>query len=380
MLLGFVLYHYFPFGGLERDFMRMAKDCHRRDHQIRVYALSWEGFKPDFIDLRLVPVKALQNHVLYRRFQSWVKTDLQKNPVDALMGFNKMPGLDFYYAADPCYRAKMQNRAFFHRLNPRFYAFCTYENAVFAKTASTHSLLLCELQKNDFKRFYQTPENRLHLLPPGITADRIRPEESLALAKRQTLRETFQIEDSDILLLMVGSGFKTKGLDRSLKALASLPTPIQKKTFLFVIGQDKQTPFLKLIAKLKLKDQVRFLGGREDVPDFLLAADLLLHPAYYETAGTILLESIVAGLPLIASAACGYAPYIEKANAGLVIAQPFSQQTFNQALLKAINDPQQRQAWQKSALTYTKTADIFNLIDHAVDLIEKILAEKLKTQ
>ena len=41
MQLAFVLYKYFPFGGLQRDFMRIALECQRRGHQIRVYTLIW---------------------------------------------------------------------------------------------------------------------------------------------------------------------------------------------------------------------------------------------------------------------------------------------------------------------------------------------------
>ena len=36
MQLAFVLYKYFPFCWLQRDFMRIALECQKRGHQIRV--------------------------------------------------------------------------------------------------------------------------------------------------------------------------------------------------------------------------------------------------------------------------------------------------------------------------------------------------------
>ena len=42
MQLAFVLYKYFPFGGLQRDFMRIALECQQRGHKIRVYTLIWD--------------------------------------------------------------------------------------------------------------------------------------------------------------------------------------------------------------------------------------------------------------------------------------------------------------------------------------------------
>jgi len=44
-------------------------------------------------------------------------------------------------------------------------------------------------------------------------------------------------------LVQIGSGFKTKGVDRSLKAVAALPSQLKKRTRLFVIGQDDPKVF-----------------------------------------------------------------------------------------------------------------------------------------
>ena len=63
--------------------------------------------------------------------------------------------------------------------------------------------------------------------------------------------------------------------------------------------------FKRLAKKLDLTHQVQFLGGRDDIPRFLFAADLLVHPAYNENTGTVLLEALVAGLPVVTTPTCG---------------------------------------------------------------------------
>ena len=40
MQLAFVLYKYFPFGGLQRDFMRIALECQQRGHTIRAVSYT----------------------------------------------------------------------------------------------------------------------------------------------------------------------------------------------------------------------------------------------------------------------------------------------------------------------------------------------------
>ena len=135
-----------------------------------------------------------------------------------------------------------------------------------------------------------------------------------------------------MLLLQVGSGFKTKGLDRSLKALAGLPEALRARTRLIVIGQDDPAPFLRQARSLGIAERVAILPGRSDIPRFLLGADLLIHPAYNENTGTVLLEALVAGLPVLATAVCGYAHYIEEAEGGRVVAEPFVQETLTAVL------------------------------------------------
>ncbi len=81
---------------------------------------------------------------------------------------------------------------------------------------------------------------------------------------------------------------------------------------------------------------MHFFSGRNDVSELMAAADLLLHPAYQEAAGIVLLEAITAGLPVLTTAVCGYAHYIADANCGTVIAEPFSQEQLNEVLRKAL--------------------------------------------
>lgn len=68
----------------------------------------------------------------------------------------------------------------------------------------------------------------------------------------------------------------------------------------------------------------------------MAAADLLLHPAYQEAAGIVLLEAVTAGLPVLTTCVCGYAHYIVDANCGAVIDEPFRQEALNEILLKAL--------------------------------------------
>ncbi|TFY84939.1 glycosyltransferase [Pseudomonas kairouanensis] len=368
MQLAFVLYKYFPFGGLQRDFMRIALECQQRGHSIRVYTLIWEGDIPPGFEVLVAPVKAFFNHRRNEKLSAWMEADLAKRPVDRLIGFNKMPGLDVYYAADGCFEDKAQNlRHGLYRYFGRYKHFAEYERAVFAKDAKTEVLMISEVQQPLFIKHYDTPLERFHLLPPGIAQDRRAPPNAAEI--REGFRKEFNLGDDDLLLVQIGSGFKTKGVDRSLKAVAALPSALKKRTRLFVIGQDDPKVFQLQSATLGLGDNVQFLKGRSDIPRFLLGADLLIHPAYNENTGTVLLEALVAGLPVLVSAVCGYAHYISEADSGLVLDEPFDQSQLNQYLAHMLTDTAQRAAWGRNGLAFAETADLYSMPQHAADVI-----------
>ncbi|MCM2264963.1 MAG: glycosyltransferase family 4 protein, partial [Desulfuromonadales bacterium] len=335
MDLAFCLFYFFPYGGQQRDFLRIAEICQNRGHSIHVFVMDLQGdFPPGFNVIHLQP-RGFSNHSRCLDFSRLVGEQLAARRFDAVIGFSKMPGLDVYYAADTCYLEKvLTTRPFVYRLSGRFRTYAAMERAVFAPEANTEILLIAEREQAAFMRHYATPAERFHLLPPGISRDRIAPANAEEI--RRSLREELGLAEDDLLLLMVGSAFKTKGVDRAMNALASLAPELRKRSRLYIVGQDKQSPFISLSRKLGIDSQVCFLGGRSDVPRFLLGADLLLHPAYLENTGTVLVEAIAAGLPVLATSVCGYAGHVEKAGAGLLIPTPFAQKTMNDLLTRML--------------------------------------------
>lgn len=373
MRLAFLLYKYFPYGGMQRDFKRFVEEVQLRGHHCRVYYISWQGEQLAGVDLREVPVSALSNQRRNARYYDWVSMDLAADPVDGVIGFNKMPGLDVYYAADSCYLDKaMEERNWLYRLGSRYRHFSAYEAAVFGPDSKTEILLISDTEKAKFKTYYHTPEQRMHMLPPGISRDRRAPAD--AHLRRAQTRKSLGLTDTDHALLFVGSGFIKKGLGRAIRTLAALRHSQPGQCIrLYVVGQDKERRFRRLAKTLGVSDAISFLGGRDDIPDLLLAADALVHPALDEAAGIVLLEALVAGLPVLVTDVCGYAHYIATAGAGLVLDSPFSQQKLDAAVLKTL-DPGFLSVCKKNALAYAQREDLYSMHKTGAALIERFIA------
>lgn len=365
MKIAFCLFKYFPFGGLQNDFMDIARLCQTRGHQVVVYTCDWQGEQPDGFEIHQFTCKAAANYVKYQRYHRQVAAAMVQNPVDCVVGFNQMPGLDVYFASDPSYLQRQRN--LLEKLTPRYRHFRDFEAAVFARQRSTRILVLSDAQQRDYQRVWNTPDERFVSIPPGIQRTACADEQ--AMQHRARIRAEFKLAEDDLLLLVIGSGFRTKGLDRTMLAIRSLPDDLLKRTQLVVIGQDKAAPFEKMALQQGLAGHVRILAGRDDIPAVMQAGEALLHPAYMEVAGKVILEAVVSGLPVIVTDVCGYAQHVAQANAGVVLPSPFSQDDLNRSL-KDLLSGNKRQRWRENGLQYGQSQPLYAMAQASVDAIE----------
>ena len=369
MQLAFCLFHYFPYGGLERDMLALARVCRARGHQVTIYTQRWEGAKPEDIPVQLVPVRAWSNHGRAMEFARRFNELRQQAAIDLVVGFNKMPGLDVYFAADTCFAQKVyEERPWFYRYSHRSRAYLALERAVFGPASRSHILLIAPAQRQAFQRYYHTPAERLQLLPPGIRRDRIMPADYPQ--QRTQLRAGYCLAGDTYVLLMVGSDFKRKGLARSIKALAALPQPLRQRCQLWVAGQGDARPYLQLAQQLGVAQQLKMLGARDDVAQLMWAADLLLHPAHSEAAGAVLLEAAVAGLPVIATDVCGYAHYIQDYQMGCILATAEVDSQLAGAIQKIAAEDSH--IWRDRAQQLVDRGEVFAMHETAADLIEQL--------
>lgn len=166
----------------------------------------------------------------------------------------------------------------------------------------------------------------------------------------------------------MGSRFRTKGVDRSIDALASLPAALRQRVRLVYVGEGDAGPYRRRAARQGIAEQVTFTGVRDDVAAFYRAADLLIHPPRSENTGTILIEAMLFGLPVLTTEVCGFAFHVQAAQAGIVCAEPFDQTRLNQALADMLQGLGAA-SWHLNGPRYCERTDIDGLIEKAADII-----------
>lgn len=154
-------------------------------------------------------------------------------------------------------------------------------------------------------------------------------------ASRAEFCAMFGVPTDALLIGVVAQLIERKGHRVLFDALAKLPRDTMLRVVCF--GQGPLRAALEEQAAT-LGDRVRFAGFRDDLPRWLGALDLLVHPALMEGLGVSLLQASAAGVPIIASRAGGIPEAVSDGHTGLLV-RPGDTADLAMALQRLIDDP-----------------------------------------
>ena len=353
----------FPEGGLQRDCIRLARILVARGHDVTLFTSDnkWPFEQPP-CPIVLLPVRAFTNHRLDLNFAKRF-ADATAEGFDRVVGFNKLTGLDVYYCGDPSILDR--GRSLIERSLPRHRVQVRLEQESFGALQRTQILALTKSSAESYRRNWRTQEQRITVLQPSIDPARQRPDLRSA-THRAAVRAKLGLAKNHMTWLWVGAQAQVKGLDRALAALRSSPD-----TTLLVagIGPDSKEATQVGRPPADRRDNVRFLGFREDIPDLMAAADVLVHPSRLDVTGQVILEAIVNGLPAVVTGLCGFAEHVEKSGAGIVLPEPFSQADLNSAVAR-MHDRALAETMSLAGIRYGRETAPVSGLEQAADVID----------
>lgn len=378
MRIAFAITKLFPGGGLQRDCVAIARQVRSRGHEIVVFTSHKDlsNFADD-LSVAVLPVRPATNHRMQEEFAATFALASSLQNFDLRVGFDKLTHLDMLYCADPSIYSRMLNQRLLFAL-PRYRTYLDLERASFGPDSGTTALLLSPRQMNEYRNAWHTPPDRLTVLPPTISRARRHPEYRTS-AVRAALRERFGFTPRDWVWIAICAQPHTKGLDRTIRAMRAFPA-----AKLVVIGVTKSANRAAIAAAAQAKrhgltDRIVWLGQREDVAEIMAAADLLVHPSRRDTTGTVILEALVNGLPVVTTAICGYAHHVDTAQAGIVLEEPFRAHSFVSALAAA-EDAERRARWSAAGERYGAQAPLYDGHARAAELILAAAGERVRTR
>ena len=126
-----------------------------------------------------------------------------------------------------------------------------------------------------------------------------------------------------------------------------------------------------------MQARTHFVSYAADLPRLLGAADLLVHPARDENTGTVILESLLYGIPAVVSAECGYAEHVVRAGGGSVVAAPFNQRALLSQVAAAL-EPLRLEQLKAAARAYGPRLVAEGGIERVAEAMLTKIAERLQ--
>ena len=170
------------------------------------------------------------------------------------------------------------------------------------------------------------------VIPNGIPISEPVPDEI-----RMKLRQEISNDSSRPVIITVGRLVKVKGFEDLIEGF-SLLEKRSPRPMLVIIGSGRLfNQIKKKVSDMKLTESVNCLGERSDVSHLLAAGDIYVNSSYREGLPLTILEAMMAGLPIVATAV-GDIPRIVVDEIGLVV-PPYEPSCLAQAIEKLLDAP-----------------------------------------
>ena len=192
------------------------------------------------------------------------------------------------------------------------------ENSPYGKGKSSKIIAISDMVKRDMIRWYRIPEDRVTVVYNGVDIDHFHPRNR---RYREEIRKKHGVED-EFVILFVSNNFRMKGLGHLMKALGRLKGSAGLPFKLLILGRDRQEAYLRLAGQIGISGEIIFAGSTEEPEKYYGAADLLVHPSFYDACSLTVIEALASGLPVITTSSNGASGILNQGKGGFVISDP----------------------------------------------------------
>ncbi len=192
------------------------------------------------------------------------------------------------------------------------------ENAPYKMKVLPRFIAISDMVKQDMMQWYRIPAEQITVIYNGVDIERFHPRNRHF---RTEVRERHGIGD-ELLILFVSNNFRMKGLGYLLQALAGMKQRNSPAVRLLVLGRDRKEPYLRMAGKLGISEEVIFAGSTREPEKYYGAADLLVHPTFYDACSLTVLEALASGLPVISTSWNGASGIVTSGREGFVLSDP----------------------------------------------------------
>lgn len=185
----------------------------------------------------------------------------------------------------------------------------------YRRVASASHLVAVSNQLADrFSKEVGVPESRIHTIYNGIETEKFRAGHDL-----DSLRAELGIPRDAPVVGMVGNLYPVKGYKYFIKAMEIVRSEFPQAVFLVCGRGELRDELESLSAQCGLRDHIRFLGFRDDVPALLQLMDVFALSSLSEGLSLSILEAMAAGKPTVVTDVGGNSEIVVEGETGFLV-------------------------------------------------------------
>jgi D-inositol-3-phosphate glycosyltransferase len=187
--------------------------------------------------------------------------------------------------------------------------------------------------------------NRIYVVPLGVDSSRLRISDNL----RDSARSFFGLKEEDFVFGVLGRLDVLKGQHLAIDAVAELHK-IGKKPHLLIVGEptlnegDDYAQLLRhKVKQFNLEGYVHFHPHSNEVFQFYHAIDVFMLCSKGETFGTVTIEAMACGLPIIGTNSSGTPEILDGGKCGVLVDADDASQWYKD-MMRMMDQPDESRA------------------------------------
>ncbi len=172
----------------------------------------------------------------------------------------------------------------------------------------------------------------------------------VSLTFRKKVRQALSVKSGETVIIVVANLIPYKGHSDLLKAARLVINRVSHVRFLLV-GEDRgiQKDLEYEAINLGISERVKFLGQRNDIPQLFTASDISVLSSHEEGFSNVILESMAAGLPVIATCVGGNREAVLNGVTGWLV-PPRNPEILAEKMIDLIESPEKAKQWGRNGI------------------------------
>jgi UDP-glucose:(heptosyl)LPS alpha-1,3-glucosyltransferase len=344
-------------GGAEMYVADFARRLVAAGHEVHLYACRWNANSlPDGLRIRAIARPTGSRLLRPWRFSAEIRAALERDRPQISVAFDKTFGADIYYPLGGLQPASASQNIRKHRrlwartaarlikrCDPVQHSHSRLERSGLLGSEAPVLVVNSAMVREHAAKHYGIDPAGVRVIHNAI--DPLRFDERDRPRIRAEERRRWGFGPGDVVAAFVAMNYHLKGLEPLLHAVARVPSFQPLK--LLVAGSSNTRPWWRLARRLGIERRVAFVGPCADVRRLYFAADLHVHPTFYDPCSGVVLEALACGLPVITTRFNGAAELLPPA-AGVVLDDPHDDRSLA-THLTAFLDPVRRDEASRAA-------------------------------